>query len=293
VPRLPAAGETVLGADVVTRPGGKGANQAVAAHRMGAHTILVAAVGDDQFGATVRSELAAAGLGDDRLTTLDAPTGVALVIVEPGGANVITVASGANARLAPAHLDGLDLDAQTVLLLQLETPVGTALAAARRAGAGGARVVLNAAPITDSAAPELTELLRCTDVLVVNESEALALQPQPQPATVGEWESIAIALRGLGPDVVVVTLGEAGAVYADSSGPNTVPAHPVEAVDTTGAGDAFCGTLAATLAAGSPLAAAVGMAGRAGALATTAVGAQSALPTAADLARIGAVEAGG
>jgi ribokinase len=296
VPQLPVAGQTMLGADVVSRPGGKGANQAVAARRLGATTALVAAIGHDQFGATLHTALATEGVDLTDLVTLAGPSGVALIVVDPHGENVIAVASGANRRLRPEHLGGLDarLTPASVLLMQLETPLDTCRAAAGIARDAGARVVLNAAPIPDPATDDLRRLLALTDVLVVNEGEALALCPRPtQPATTAEWESVAAALRELGPAVAIVTLGEAGAVVADADGTAATPAYPVTAVDTTGAGDAFCGAVAAALAGGRAIVDAVELGCLAGALAATAVGAQTALPTAADINRVSAVQAGG
>lgn len=275
VPVLPTPGETVLGADVLSRPGGKGANQAVAAHRLGARTGLIAAVGTDHFADTLRAALSDAGVDLAGLVTVDGPSGIAVVVVEPGGENLITVASGANRRLAPKHLAGLErLTRDDVLLMQLETPVTTSLAAARIARSAGARVVLNAAPVVDDL--QLAELLRLTDVLVVNEVEAQALGAD-DPLT----------LRDLGPDVAIVTRGPAGAVVADADGVVAVPAYPVTAVDSTGAGDAFCAALTVALAQHRPLSDAVRYGCLAGALATTALGAQAALPTAQDMARAG------
>jgi ribokinase len=295
VPQLPAPGQTVLGADVQSRPGGKGANQAVAAHRLGAATSFFAAVGDDQFGVTLRTALDREGLDLAGLLTIQGPSGVALVVVDPDGENVITVASGANRRLRPEHLRGLDeiLDPASILLMQLETPIDTCIAAARIAHSAPSRVVVNAAPIPAANVAELNPLLALTDVLVVNAGEGLALRPGPRPATVAEWEALAVALCDLGPGAVVVTLGDAGAVLGEAGSAVGIPAHPVSAVDSTGAGDAFCGALAAALAAGRSTLEAVELGCLAGALATTAVGAQTALPTAADIERVTAVRADG
>ncbi|MFC4046969.1 ribokinase [Dactylosporangium siamense] len=281
VPHLPAPGETVLGDDVAARPGGKGSNQAVAARRLGVETRFFAAIGDDRFGDDVRAALAAEGVPLDHLTTVEGvATGVALIVVDPEGENTIVVAPGANARLADGALAGLPaaLDQGTVLVLQLEIPPATCLAAARHGRAAGARVLLNAAPLPDPVPADMTVLLREVDVLVVNEGEALRLS-----GSTADWPTLAAALRGLGPDAVVITLGAQGAVHADATGTATHPAYPVDAVDTTGAGDSFVGALAAALAEGLPLAEAVRRGCAAGALATTRMGAQSALPTRPEL----------
>ncbi|WNM38888.1 ribokinase [Micromonospora halotolerans] len=284
VPHLPAPGETVLGDDVAARPGGKGSNQAVAARRLGADTLFFAAVGDDRFGADVRAALTAEGLPPDHLTTVaGVATGVALIVVDTAGENSIVVAPGANARLTGDALAALPatLGPDAVLVLQLEIPLATCLAAARHARDAGARVVLNAAPLPDLVPPTMATLLRHVDVLVVNEGEALRLAGVP--AT--DWAALAAGLRTHGPAACVITLGERGAVHADAAGVTAHPAFPVDAVDTTGAGDSFVGALAASLADGQSLAEAVHRGCAAGALATTRMGAQSALPTRADLDR--------
>jgi ribokinase len=284
VPRLPLAGETVLGGDMISRPGGKGANQAVAARRLGKGTTFMGAVGNDRFAQTVRDALAAAGLDLAHLVTVDGPTGVAVIVVDGTGANQITVAPGANRELTPAHVRGLDryLTASAVLLLQLEIPLPTCVAAASLARESGGRVVLNAAPILPIDT-QLRRLLSLADVLIVNEREAQALLPDAHPTTVDAWPGVVAQLRAFGPSTAIVTLGADGAAVADATETFLAPSPRVHAVDTTGAGDAFCGGLAAALADSLSLSEAVRRACAAGALATTAMGAQSALPTAAQL----------
>ncbi|MFI7430815.1 ribokinase [Micromonospora sp. NPDC049836] len=284
VPHLPAPGETVLGEDIAARPGGKGCNQAVAARRLGAATLFFAAVGDDRFGADVRAAITAEGLPPEHLTTVaGTATGVALIVVDAAGENTVVVAPGANARLTDDALAALPatLGPDVVLVLQLEIPLATCLAAARHAREAGARVVLNAAPLPDPVPPAMATLLRHVDVLVVNEGEALRLAGAPTT----DWAVLAVALRALGPAACVITLGERGAIHADATGATDHPAFPVDAVDTTGAGDSFVGALAAALADGRSLAEAVRRGCAAGALATTRMGAQSALPTSAELDR--------
>lgn len=281
VPRLPAAGETVLGSDVAYQPGGKGGNQAVAAARLDADTLLVAAVGDDSFGADLREALLAEGLPATGVTTIEGtPTGIAMIVVDGDGGNLIVVAPGANARLAAGRIDVVpdEFWPGAVLLLQLEIPLDTCLHAATRARRAGASVVLNAAPLSKTDDPVLAELLGAVDVLVVNQVEAASLAGLDT-----DWAGVAATLRSRGPAAVVVTLGADGAVAVDDDGTRTQPAYPVHAVDTTGAGDSFCGTLAVALAEQRPLAEAVRRGCAAGALSATKLGAQPGLPTGAEL----------
>jgi len=288
VRHLPAPGETVLGDDVASGPGGKGANQAVAARRLGADTLFFGAVGDDPFGADVHAALHREGVGLDHLAVLPGvPTGVALIVVDRAGENTIVVAPGANARVPAPDALPAALTPGSVLVLQLEIPLATCLAAARHARRAGATVVLNAAPLPAPVPPELTTLLREVDVLVLNEGEARSLD-----GTAADWPDLTRRLRGLGPAACVVTLGAEGAAYADATGTGVQPAFHAEVVDTTGAGDSFCGALAASLAQGHDLRSAVRRGCAAGALATARMGAQPALPTAADLDRFLAGQSG-
>lgn len=302
VGRLPEPGETVLGADLVSVPGGKGANQAVAARRLGVETALVGAAGEDGPGVTLREALAREGVDIAGLATVPGPSGVALIVVDAGGENTITVAAGANRRLTAGHLRRLParLTASSVLLTQLEIPIATCVAAAGMAADAGARVVVNAAPLSDPGDPGLRRLLAAADVVVVNQGEAAALGKAVASSTtdagstagVAEWRRLAGELRALGPGAVVITLGAAGAVVADDGGDLAVPGFPVRAVDTTGAGDAFCGALAAALAEGRPLAEAVRRGCAAGALATTSLGAQAAMPAVTDVDALAATPEG-
>jgi ribokinase len=285
VARLPEPGQTVLGADAVIRPGGKGANQAVTAARLGARTRMVGAVGDDTYGGQMRANLASAGVDASGVTVIAGrSTGTALIVVAADGENTVVVAPGANAALAPAAVEGVrfqsGLHPGDVLLLQLEVPLDTDLAAAAAAHAAGIRVVLNAAPLSRPDDPVLRRLLDRTDVLVVNQTEATALSGLDPPTTVEGWQALA---RRIPSPASVVTLGALGAVAADGRRTWWQPAFPASVVDTVGAGDAFCGTLAQSLATGYDLAAAVRRGCAAGALAAGRLGAQSALPTAAEL----------
>lgn len=268
VPHHPATGETVLGGDHVLVPGGKGANQAVAAALLGGDVAFVGRVGDDDAGARLRASLEAAGVDVSRLHVDDgAPSGIALIGIDEEGDNAIIVSPGANSRLSPTDLDqGLLADA-SVTLLQLEVPVDTVRAAAR---AAGGLVVLNPAP----AVPLPDGLLDDIDVLVPNRLELTALAGDGDPVD---------QARSLGVPTVVVTLGAEGALVVTGSEVIRVPAPEVEAIDTTACGDAFCGALAEALACGVDLRDAVTRAVHVGALTATRHGAQTSLPTAADL----------
>lgn len=269
-PRIPGPGETVLGGDYALLPGGKGANQAVAASRAGARVAFCGAVGQDAFAPTVLGALAAAGVDTAALRELEAATGIALITVADSGENSITVSGGANARLGPEHLP--DLAGVTHLLMQQEIPAGTVLEAARRARAAGVAVLLNAAP-----ARELpVDLFPLLDLLIVNEGELAALAP-------GDPLLAARAVLARGPQAVVVTLGAAGSLAITAQQTYRQPALPVKVVDTTGAGDTFCGVLAAWLAGGAALPEALRAANVAGALACTRLGAQAAMPNRAEI----------
>lgn len=280
VERRPGAGETVLGSDLAVHPGGKGANQAVAAARLGARTALLARVGDDAHGRLLLRAQRAAGVDTAGVLVGGAPTGVALITVDPSGDNSIVVAPGANARLTAADVRaarGL-LAAARVVSVQLEIPRETVVEVAR-AVRPGTLLVLNASP--PAALP--AEVLAACAVLVVNEHEArtlLAGDPAAGATAPGEW---ARALLARGPAAVVVTLGAAGALVADGRGVVTVPSSRVPAVDTTGAGDAFTGALCLRLAAGAGLEEAARFAVRVAAVAVTRRGAQESYPAAAEV----------
>lgn len=279
VPRLPGVGETVSGGTLVTSPGGKGANQAVAARRLGVDVAFVTLLGADPMGDRLASALAEARLPPGPIgRTTDAPTGVALISVDPEGRNQIAVAPGANHRLTPdrarSHVDLLR--SADVVLLQLETPIETvrwALGEARRLGK---RTVLNPAPARVLPLP--ADLLPLVDYLTPNEIEAglLADREVRSPA---DAEAAGRALVARGVSTVVVTLGSAGAVAVGASGTVRVPAFPVETIDTVGAGDAFSGALAASLAAGAPLEDALLVASATAGLTCTRRGALDAMPT--------------
>ncbi|MFG2191722.1 ribokinase [Streptomyces sp. NPDC048639] len=278
VDHRPAAGETVLGSDLAVHPGGKGANQAVAAARLGARTALLARVGEDVHGRLLLESLRAAGVDTAAVMIGGAPTGVALITVDPAGDNSIVVSPGANAALAAADVtDPVRLRAAAVVSLQLEIPLETVTATVRAAVAAGSRVVLNPSP----PAPLPADVLAACDPLVVNEHEARVLLAGRPEADSREPESWASGLTALGPRSVVVTLGADGALVAHGDGSSVrVPSPPVEAVDTTGAGDAFTGALAWRLGSGEDLETAVRFAVRVGAAAVMRAGAQESFPTA-------------
>jgi ribokinase len=275
--RIPEPGETIIGSDFRQVPGGKGANQAVAAARLGACVSLVGRVGRDAFGQTLMENLARDGIDQSFLIQdSQAATGVALIVVDDAGQNSIVVASGANAHLSPGDVEAAEgaIARADVLLLQLESPLETVTRAAETAHRHGVSVVLNPAP----AHPLPVSLLSIVDVLIPNESET-ALLTEMSVDRPDEAEAAAAALLELGVGTVILTLGERGALLAQADGASLVPAFPVRPIDTTGAGDAFVGGFAVALAEGRPLAEAVRWGSAAGALATTTEGAQPSLPT--------------
>jgi ribokinase len=286
VPHHPVPGETVLGGALAEHPGGKGANQAVAAARLGAQVAMVGRVGADEAGARLRAALELEGV-DVRWVLVEqgARTGRALIAVDWGSAeNTIIVSPGANSSLAPEHCSasGTVLRDASVTLLQQEVPAATVEAAARLAGG---TVLLNPAPARDHPAEraDLLDLLDMVDVLVPNRAELAALVGHP----LHDLHAVADAARTLrGPAAVVVTLGADGALLCEEGAVLLVPALSVQAVDTTAAGDSFCGTLACALTEGHPLHEAVRIANAAAALTTTRPGAQPALPTRAEVEKL-------
>lgn len=275
-PSLPQPGETLHGSGYFEAPGGKGANQALAARRAGAVTRMVSAVGEDANAAAATRLLREAGVDMAAVKTVAGPTGVAIILVDDRGENVIVVVSGANGAIAPAHGAALDIGAGDTLLVQLEAPPASVRAALERARDAGARRIMNAAP----ALPEAASLAQLVDVLIVNETEAAAIH---QGEATGDPDALAAALlRQTGADVVL-TLGAAGAVMASEAGLTRAAALPVKAVDAVGAGDAFCGHFAAALDAGLDAETALRRGCAAGSLACRASGAQASIPTAADV----------
>lgn len=281
-PRWPVAGETVTGQTFYTVPGGKGANQAVAAARLGAPTRMAGRVGSDAFGSQLRAHLQTEGV-DVAGVALDGdqPSGVALIAVDAAAQNRIIVVPGANGAVGAADLTRLEaaLAGARVLLLQLEVPLDAVLGAARAAAAAGVPVVLDPAPVPD---PLPGELLAQATILTPNEPEAAALLGFPLD---GEAAIVRAgrALVARGAHNVIITLGSRGVYWTDGRAEVFRPGVPVAAVDTVGAGDAFNGALAVALAEGHPLDIAITWGLAAGALAVTQPGAQAALPTRAAL----------
>ena len=275
-PRHPHVGETIIGSDFGTYPGGKGANQAVAAARMGGAVKMVGCVGQDDFGQALLRNVSDNGV--DATFILHDPhaaTGVALITVDDAGQNTIVVASGANARLTPEDVARAEsvFEGASVLVLQLETPLLAISRAIEIAQHHGLRVVLNPAPAQKIDAG----LLAAVDYLIPNQTE-LALLAGVQPLE----EAVAV-LQGWGVPNLIVTLGEQGVLIAQGERQTHLPAHPVEVVDTTAAGDAFVGAFAVALTQGLSTQESAAWGNAAGALAVTRPGAQPSLPNRAEL----------
>ncbi|MET7691518.1 ribokinase [Streptomyces sp. NPDC005483] len=269
VEKAPRLGETVTGRDFRTIPGGKGANQAIAAARAGATVSMIGAVGHDPFGARLRSTLEHSGVTTDHLRTVEGPTGTAHIVVDDEGGNAIVVVPGANGtvdHLVPGD-EGL-IGSADALLLQLEIPLAAVLAGAQTARNHGVRTILTPAPVQ----PLPPELLAATDLLVANEHEAATLTGRSDPFAAGA------ALLDRVPRVVI-TLGAAGSLYLTRDAePLVVPAPQVTAVDSTGAGDTFVGTLAVALGEERPIREAMAWAAAAAALSVQREGASASMP---------------
>ena len=278
VPRHPRPGETVLGSEHFVAAGGKGANQAVAAARLGRPVAMVGRVGDDDAGRTLLSGLVADGVDVSGVQVdSEVGTGLALITLDDDAENTIVVSPGANGRVGASDVDAAadQVRNATVLLVQLEIPMDAVVRATELATG---TVVLNPAP----ARPLPDEVLANVDVLVPNRSELAGLAGCAEPTTPAEAAAAAAIL--LGPPAIVVTLGAEGAlVFAGEGEATTVPAPRINPVDTVGAGDAFCGALADALVRGEDLVAAARWAVNAGAVAATRRGAQPSLPTAAEI----------
>lgn len=280
---LPAAGQTVRGTDFRRMPGGKGANQAVAAARLGASVRFIGAIGADEFGRAARNNLNAEGIDTRHLyETRDVATGTAMILVDASsGQNCIALSEGANARVDVDLVDAAAADIRSAALLvcQFETPAAATLHAAQLACGAGVPVLLNPAPV----APFDAALLGLADLLVPNESEAKMLAGLP---THGPFDAPRVldALHGMGARSVLVTLGAHGVLHSDGTAQTHYPAQIAHAVDTSGAGDAFIGALSAALVAGMPLEAAIECAQRAASLSVTRHGAMASLPYQSELA---------
>ena len=278
--RIPRGGETLMGSPLRTSAGGKSANQAVAAAALGAPVKLLGAVGDDAHGAEARMSVSARGV-DTRLvrTVHGTPTGSALIVVDGNAENTIVVSPGANAELSPADVAD-DVVAQAGLVcLALESPAATVQHTAQLAARNGSMVVLNLSPYQ----PVPSGLLESTSLLIVNEHELASLIGAS--GADHDWSAIRGQLRELGISTSVVTLGPMGCMILDSGYTEAVPGLSIDAVDTTGSGDAFAGALAAGLAGGLGLRDAASLANAAGAYAATRPGAQDSYPSLLDLQR--------
>ena len=276
-PRLPFGGETLAGHGFSTAPGGKGANQAVAAARLGARAAMIGCVGDDAYGAALRDGLVAEGIDCSAVATVaGVSTGIASILVDDDGQNAIVIAAGANGEMSPDLLKAHDdvLASASVVIAQLEVPNPTVEAVLTRAHEHGRTVILNPAPATG---PLPSAWYRLIDFIIPNESEAALLTG----VTVNSPETALVAAKRLleaGVKRVLITLGHQGVLYADGDGHTHYPVEPVNAIDTTAAGDTFVGGFAAALANGETLQTAISLGQQAAALAVTRPGAQPSIP---------------
>jgi ribokinase len=274
--RLPLPGETLLGGQFFMNSGGKGANQAVAAARLGGKVIFIAKVGNDPFGIRSLDQYKAEGIGTKHvLVDKERPSGVALILVDSHGENSIAVASGANAHLMPKDIDEAQsaIKDSDIVLMQLETPMETVERAALIAKQEGKKVILNPAP----AQPLSASLLECLYMLIANETEAEFISG----VQITDMNSVARAadiICSKGVENVVITLGSKGAFIKERGAYHQVPALKVKAVDATAAGDTFCGAVCVALAEDKGITEAVEFANRAAAVTVTRMGAQSSLP---------------
>lgn len=278
VDRLPQPGETVAGSSFRTAPGGKGANQALAAARAGGTVRMIGAVGSDAFAGEALALLKGSDADLEGIRAVEEPTGTALILVDAKGENIIAVAAGANGVVSADDVAKAKLGSGDIVLLQHEVPLSTVEAALKAASEAGAQAILNTAPFRAEAA----DLLPLASIVVANETEfdlyaeTLSLAGDDRPTRMRDF----VTRTGR---TLVVTLGGDGAVAVTPTGEIRVPAMPIKPVDTVGAGDTFCGALAAGLEAGLPMADAMQRAAVAGALACLKPGAQPSIPTKAEI----------
>ena len=278
VDHLPEPGETIIGHDFITNQGGKGANQAVAVKRLGGETAFIARLGNDDFGAKSLRLLTEEGIDTSFVRLTDGvSTGVALIPVDDKGENSIIVSSGANALLSPLDIEAAKplFEKASILLMQLETPVPTLISAARLAKQFGAKVVLNPAPYPKEPLP--IELLELVDIITPNETEAAGMSG----VKVLDEESALKAIceiQGQGVGNVIITAGASGAYTSTEGQLVRIPSEKVEVVDTTAAGDTFCGALCVALSKGTDMVQAIRFANKAASLSVTRLGAWMSIP---------------
>lgn len=278
VPHHPKPGESVLGSSYATYPGGKGANQAVAAARVGSNVQMLGLVGDDAFGGQLRANLEVNGVNVSQVKTVPSPSGIALITVDAQGENTIVASLGANNLLLPDRIPVDVLITAKIILMQLEMPIETVQFVTETAAAKEIPVLLNAAPVEPLPDP----LLQGIHYLIVNESEATLLS-EVVVRTQDDALTAAQRLRQRGIQTAIITLGNRGVIWSGPESEGHLPAHQVDVVDTTAAGDAFCGGFAACLAEGLPLETALKFANAAGAIAITRPGAQPSLGNRAEI----------
>ena len=277
---LPRPGETVLGGVFTMGPGGKGANQAVAAQRLGGNVKFICKVGKDMFGDNAIAQYEKEGLDTTGILRSDLPSGVALIYVDSHAENCIVVASGANGDITEADIEASRKDIENcgILLLQLESPIPAVLKAAQIAHKAGATVVLNPAP----ACPLPEEIFKSIDLFIPNETELSTFSGIPVTCK-EEAEQAAAAMQAKGVGKLIVTMGSKGALICEGGPATFVPAHKVKAVDTTAAGDTFCGALCVAISEGKSLKEAAEFACAASALTVQKMGAQNSIPYRKDL----------
>ncbi|MCK1791676.1 ribokinase [Pseudomonas violetae] len=280
-PRLPRGGETLIGESFATVSGGKGANQAVAAARLGAQVSMVGCVGNDAYGRELRDALLAEQIDCQAVSTVEGSSGVALIVVDDNSQNAIVIVAGANGALTPAVIGCFDsvLQAADVVICQLEIPDATVGHALKRARELGKTVILNPAP---ASRPLPADWYANIDYLIPNESEATALSGMPVDS-LDTAKAAAAQLIALGAGKIIITLGAQGSLFANGSRFEHFPAPAVKAIDTTAAGDTFVGGFAAALADGRGEVAAIRFGQVAAALSVTRAGAQPSIPTLSDV----------
>lgn len=281
--KMPRPGETVLGGDFMMNHGGKGANQAVAAAKLGGNTMFIGKVGNDVFGRQTIEMLRNLGIDISHLGISEThPSGIALINVDDSGENSISVASGANADLSTADIDAAEeaIKNAALIIMQLESPLETVTHAAKVAKKHGVPVILNPAPAPAKALPE--ELMANVDIIIPNETEAEIISGIEITDAASELKAIN-KIHSMGVHTVIFTLGSDGALVCENGECDKIPSFKVKAVDTTAAGDTFCGALCVALSEGKPIKEAVRFANRAASISVTRMGAQQSIPTRCEL----------